>query len=143
MKQNLVQPKSISEILTYLGVYVDTYYSALEISEDTDFQIHLRRSPNSCFVNNYFQLVLKAWDANMDMQSVINEYKAISYICAYLSKTEDSYSNAMKQALTDSMEKSRNNFHQMRATKFDLMRMLLIENVQCKKLYIIAYLICG
>ena len=80
LKEDFVEPKSISEILTDLGVSVDAYYSALEISDDTDFQMHLRRPPNSCFVNNYFQLGLKAWDANMDIQPVINEYKAISYM---------------------------------------------------------------
>lgn len=51
---------------------VDTYYSALEISEDTDFQIHLRRPPSFYFINNYFQLGLKAWDANIDIQHVVN-----------------------------------------------------------------------
>ena len=74
---------------------VDTYYSALEISEDTDFQIHLRRPPSFYFINNYFQLGLKAWDANIDIQHVVNENKTISS----LSKTEDSCSNTMKQAL--------------------------------------------
>ena len=74
-KEDFVEPKSISsisEILTDLGVSVDTYYSALEISEDTDIQIHLRRPPNSCFVSNYFQLGLKSWDANMGIQPSIN-----------------------------------------------------------------------
>ena len=60
LKEDFVKPKSISEILTDLGVSVDTYYSALEISKDTEFQIHLRRQPNSCFVSNYFQLGLKS-----------------------------------------------------------------------------------
>ena len=36
-------------------------------------------------------------------------------MCVYLSKTEDSCSNAMKQALTESIEKRQNNFDQMRA----------------------------
>lgn len=67
---------------------VDTYYPALETSEDTDFQIHLKRPPSFCFINNYFQLGLKAWDANIDMQHVVSENKTISS----LSKTEDSYS---------------------------------------------------
>ena len=105
---------NIREILTNLDLSVDTYYSVFEISEDTYFQIHLRRAPNSCFVNNYFQLGLKSWDANMDIQPVINEYKVISYMCVYLSKTEDSCSNAIKQALTESIDRRQNNFDQMR-----------------------------
>ena len=30
------------------------YEDALAISDDDDFQIHYKRSPDSCFVNNYF-----------------------------------------------------------------------------------------
>ena len=40
--------------------------------------------PNSCFVNNYFGVGLKVWLANMVMQSVFNEYEALTYTCHYL-----------------------------------------------------------
>ena len=63
-----------------------------KISEDSDFQIHLRRPPNSYLVNNYFRAGLKVWYANMDIQQVLNEHKTISYMCAYLSNTEDNCS---------------------------------------------------
>ena len=56
------------------------YYDALSIFSDNDFQIHLRRPPNSCFINNYFEEGLMAWEANIDIQPVINHYKAVT-IC--------------------------------------------------------------
>ena len=31
---------------------------------------------------------VKAWQANMDLQPVFNYYKAVSYMCAYFSKSE-------------------------------------------------------
>ena len=65
-KEDFVEPRSINEILTDLCICGVVYYSALEISEDNYLQIHLWRPPNSCFVN-YFQVGLKAWNANMDM----------------------------------------------------------------------------
>ena len=34
----------------------------------------------------------------MDMQPVFNEYKTVTYMCQYFSKTEDQSSQAMKQA---------------------------------------------
>ena len=68
----------------------------LDISEDIDFQIHLSWEANSSFVNNNFEVGLEAWDANMDIQSVLNEHAVISYMCAYLSKTKDGCSNAIK-----------------------------------------------
>ena len=51
-----------------LDINADAYYRSLEISDDNDFQIHLRRTPTSCFVNNYFKVGLEAWEANMDIQ---------------------------------------------------------------------------
>ena len=54
--------------------------------------------PKSCFINNYLKTVLKTWNANMDIQSVLNEHKAISYLCVYLSKSEETCSQAMKHA---------------------------------------------
>ena len=35
----------------------------------------------------------------MDIQPVFNQYKAVTYMCKYLSKSEDECSKAMKQAL--------------------------------------------
>ena len=90
-REDYIKPKSIEEILNMLDINVDAYYRSLEISDDNDFQIHLRRTPNSCFVNNYFRVGLEVWEANMDIQSVFNEKKAVAYMCAYLSKSEDNF----------------------------------------------------
>ena len=68
-----------------LDINVDACYRSLEISDDND----LRQTPTSCFINNYFKVGLEAWEANMDIQPVFNEKKAVAYMCAYLSKSED------------------------------------------------------
>ena len=60
--------------------------------------LDLKRQPNSCFFNNYFDVGLKALEANMDMQPVFNEYKTVTYMCQYLSKIEDQCSQAIKNA---------------------------------------------
>ena len=99
--------------MTLLDISKERHYEALEISDDYDFQIHFRRSPNSCFINNYFKTGLETWNANMDIQLVLNERKAISYICAYLSKSEETCSQAMKHALRESTEKKQGNYEQM------------------------------
>ena len=56
-----------------------------------------------------------AWEANMDIQPVFNHYKAVAYMCAYLSKSENECSVAMKQALRDAFEKELNNYEQMKS----------------------------
>ena len=114
-KEDYEELKSIDEILASLEISKHDYEEALSISDDNDFQIHYKRPPNSCFVNNYFCDGLMAWEANMDIQPVFNHYKAVAYMCAYLSKSENECSVAMKQALRDAFEKELNNYEQMKS----------------------------
>lgn len=89
---------SISDILNELNIVEKDYYHALSISSSTDYEIHLKRLPDSCFINNYNPYILKAWQANMDIQPVFNYYKAVSYMCSYFSKSESESSQALIQA---------------------------------------------
>ena len=70
---------SIPEILAELQITDDGYYGAVSISKVDDLELHLKRKPNSCLVNNCFGNVLKGWQANMDFQPVFSEYKAVTY----------------------------------------------------------------
>ena len=114
-KEDYEELKSIDEILASLEISKHDYEEALSISDDNDFQIHYKRPPNSCFVNNYFCDGLMAWEANMDIQPVFNHYKAVAYMCAYLSKSENECSVAMKQAVRDAFKKNLNNYEQMKS----------------------------
>ena len=107
--------KSTEEILNLLHISVDECYYYLAKFEDDDFQINLRLPPNSCFVNNYFKIGLKDWQANMDLHPVFSEHKAIAYMCGYLSKSEEWWSCAMKQALKVFIENKENSYEQMKA----------------------------
>ena len=66
--------------------------------------VHLERQLSSCFVNNYFDVGLGAWQTNMDIQPVFNEYKAVTYMCQYFSKTDDQCAQAMKQIAKEVFE---------------------------------------
>lgn len=113
-KESFVEVLSISAVLTKLGISDAEYEAALQISDDDDFQLHLKRPTNSCFVNNYFDIGLLAWEANMDIQPVFNHYKAITYMCSYLSKQEDECSKAMKQAVKESAQNNLDNYQKMK-----------------------------
>ena len=80
-----------------------------------DFQIHLKRELKPCFISSYFVERLKAWKANIDMQPVFNHYKAMTYMWAYFSKTEDKTSKTMKQAAKEASVSGTSNFEKMRA----------------------------
>ena len=74
----------------------EDYYRTFSVSKNEDLELHLKRESNFCFVNNYFDVGLKAWQANMDIQPVFNGHGTVTYMCRYLSKTEDQCSYAMK-----------------------------------------------
>ena len=73
---------TIFEILQQLKITSEDYYNPSSFSSDNDFQMHLKRKPNECFINNYFVEGLQAWKANIDIQLVFNHYNAVTYICA-------------------------------------------------------------
>ena len=98
-KPDFVEPKDINCILEEIGITRDDYYEALKIS--------------TCFVNNYFNEGLLAWKANIDIQPVINHYKAVAYMCAYFSKSEDEASEAMKQVAKEAFKENLNVFEKI------------------------------
>ena len=64
----------IDSIKDELENFEGDYYRALSISKDEDIEMRLNREPYSCFVDNYFDLGLKAWQANMGIQAVFKDY---------------------------------------------------------------------
>ena len=83
-QDNFVEFKSVLEVLNELGIDEFEYERALGIFDDNGFQLHLKPPSNSCFVNNYFDFGLLAWDGNMDIQPTFNHYKTVTYMCSYL-----------------------------------------------------------
>ena len=63
--------------------------------------------PYYCFVNNYFDVGLKAWQ-NLDIEPAFNEYKVVTDMFQLFWKTEGQCSQAMKQSAKDTFE---NNMH--------------------------------
>ena len=55
------------------------------------------------------------WEANMDIQPIFNHFKAVAYMCAYLSKSEDECSPGITQAVRGAFDRSLNNLEQRRS----------------------------
>ena len=55
------------------------------------------------------------WEANMDIQPIFNHFKAVAYMCAYLSISEDECSLALTEAVRDAFEKELDNHERMRS----------------------------
>ena len=122
------------QLLSKVRNYINTYLNPAKVNLFDFkfiwnlFKFHLKRPANSCFVNNYFDIGLLPWDANMGIQSVFNHYKTVTYVCSHLSKPENDCSQAMNQAVKEAVE---NNLD---------MHTLLKENVLCNNQYIILCL---
>ena len=51
----------------WVRISKDDCYRVLPMSKDWNLELHLTRQLNSLFVNNYFDVALKAWQANKDV----------------------------------------------------------------------------
>ena len=76
----------------------------MSVSADSDYDLHLKRSTDSCFINSYFVAGVKGFAANVDLQPVFNHYKCITYVCSYFTKDETECS----QAITNAAKEARN-----------------------------------
>jgi len=92
------------DILASLQISEQDYYGALSISPDSDFELHLKRPVDSCFINNYFIAGLKGFQANIDLQPVFNHYKCVTYVCSYFTKDETECSQAIVNAAKEAKE---------------------------------------
>ena len=123
-----------------LEICKDDYYRAFSISKDEDIELHLKREPNSCSVNNYFGFGFKVWQTNMDIKPVFNEYKAVTYMCQYWSKAEGQCSHAMKQA---AFENNRHH-HDMKTTaKVYLGNQVyhILSELKLRRIFLVVYFV--
>ena len=123
-----------------LEISNDDYYRAFLISKDVDLELHLKREPNSCCVNNYFSVGFKVWQTNIVIQPGFDEYKAVTYMCQYWSKAEDQCSHAMKQA---AFENNRHH-HDMKTTaKVYLANRVyhILSELKLRRIFLVVYLV--
>ena len=84
-KVNYRPDMTVGDVLHYFHIEKSEYYNCLSIASGVDYEIHLKRPPNSCFINNYSPILLFAWQANMDIQPVFIHHKCVKYLCLYMS----------------------------------------------------------
>ena len=91
---------SLDDLLEKAEVSESEYTQALEVSSKGNVVV-LRREPNECSVNNYNPSVMLAWQANMDIQFVLNAYACVMYVASYIMKTERSMGELLKRVATE------------------------------------------
>ena len=88
---------TLDKVLATAHVTLDDYTKALTISKSGE-SIILKRQPSEQNVNCYSPAVLRTWQANMDIQYVINAYACVMYIASYVLKAEKGMGELLKQA---------------------------------------------
>lgn len=76
--------------------------------------IILKREPRECWINQYNPDLLEAWNANIDVQFVVDGYSCIAYIVSYISKKESEEGELLKAAQREAREGNANALTELR-----------------------------
>ena len=96
---------SLSEVLSAGIVTHSDYFETLKVFAKRSVAV-LKREPSECNINNYDTLVVLAWQANMDLQYVLNAYACIMYVASYIMKTDRAMSELVGSAFLTHREGS-------------------------------------
>ena len=80
---------SLDDLLANAGVEFGDYMATVQTSTRGN-TIVLKCDPSECKINNYNRAMMLAWQANMDIQYVVNAYSCVMYVVSYIMKTERS-----------------------------------------------------
>ena len=94
---------SLSNLCRKTGTNEQEYMAALGVSQ-TGCNVILERSPSENYVNAYNPTVLKAWQANMDIQYIIDAFACVMYVAAYMTKDEKGMGELLKQACKENQD---------------------------------------
>ena len=102
---NFNEEMSLKDFITEIGAKDQTEYETfLSISERGKVLI-LKRTCKERNINNYNAEMITAWNANMDLQLVVDPYAVISYIASYMNKEETQTTPFLREAVFQSAGK--------------------------------------
>ncbi|XP_062573153.1 uncharacterized protein LOC134235086, partial [Saccostrea cucullata] len=101
--QNDGEGKTTREVFDDLSLTQELYEEAYNMLTARR-SIVLQRNPNEVWTNQYNQCLLKCWDANMDIQFVLDPFSCIVYIVSYISKSEREMGMLLKQTKIEAEE---------------------------------------
>ncbi|XP_046348179.2 uncharacterized protein LOC124128768 [Haliotis rufescens] len=79
--------ESVEALFTTIGISQDMFELACATLA-TKTNVVLKRKPNDVWINQYNANLLRCWNANMDIQYVVDAYSCVVYIISYISKAE-------------------------------------------------------
>ena len=67
-------------------------------------KIFLKRKLQEIYLNNYMKDLVHVWNANHDIQYVLDPYSCVVYICDYLTKNNKGMSKLLEQAAKEAKQ---------------------------------------
>ena len=98
---------SFVEFLEKLDLSEQQYIKAIRLSLKHNTLL-LKRSPAEIRINCYNRHLLKAWQANMDIQFVLDPYACAVYILSYITKGQRGMSKLLRKACEEAKEGNKN-----------------------------------
>ena len=97
------ESKRTEQIFNNLGLTQAQYEEAHKIITKKR-SVVLQRNPSELWTNQYNPCLLKCWDANMDIQFVLDPFSCIVYVISYISKAEREMGLLLKQTKIEAEE---------------------------------------
>lgn len=91
---------SFEKILSELDMTEEEYILAIRSTHKRP-QIFLKRSSLEVGINAYNKDILHLWEANVDLQFILDEYALMSYVTNYISKSFDGLAKVLREAAED------------------------------------------
>ena len=102
------------QLFQKLGIDQMRYQAAHDILTRRQCVV-LQRDPHEVWINQYNPHLLRCWDANMDIQFVLDPFSCIVYIISYISKAEREMGMLLRQTKLESEEGNMNAKQTMKA----------------------------
>lgn len=92
-----MQCYKFDELLKELNLTKEDYILAIRSSLNSS-KVFLQRGVSEIRINPYNETLLRAWEANMDAQFILDPYACTAYIVSYISKSQRGMSNLLNDA---------------------------------------------
>lgn len=106
---------TLEAFLKSLKMSYDDYLLALRSNiKPGQKKVFLKRNLSEIRINNYNEILIECWEANMDIQFILDPYACAAYIVSYISKGQRGMSNLLSNACREAKESEHDMRQQVR-----------------------------
>ncbi|XP_071169752.1 uncharacterized protein [Mytilus edulis] len=103
IKEHENENLDVSEIFNKSGLTQESFEKYFRFITNRNTVV-LKREPNEIYTNQYNPHLLRAWNANMDIQYILDAFSCVVYIISYISKSERELGLLLQQTKNEAEE---------------------------------------